>query len=237
MNGLLNVLKIQEDSLVTILTMVALGLFFVFLIYFLFIDYKKLKNMEARKMLFKNLQRLQKFEVNTVYSDKAKNVSGTEILPEPVKKPTEKYSFVFVGWDKNHFNDSGDTVAKAVFVKKLNSFIVNFYDDDKTTLLKTVRVKYGDSIDTSEFIPLKQDSKEFSFKFRCWSKETTNITKDDTLYAVYDASPKKYTYTFYDSDGKTILSQKSDIFGAKIRVPAINSDDDNQIFVLVHGLH
>lgn len=217
-----------SDKIVTIFTLVALGVFFVLLIFFLFLDYKNIKSMEIRKMMYKNMQKLQKYEVTTVYSDKSKNYSGTEILPEPTKQSTAEHSFIFVGWDKNYINESGDTVAKAVFIKRVNTFIANFYDDDKTTLLKTEEVKYGEGIDTSAFEPVKAETKEFSFKFLCWNKDTTCIKKDETFYAVYDAYPKKYTYTFLDGDGETILSQKSSIFGTKIRpIPAPNCPDEN----------
>ena len=212
-----------ENNILTIIIILSLVVFFVVFAVFMFMDYRNTKSMDLRKMLYRNIQRTPKFEVTTVYTDKSKNFSGTEILPEPTKPATKQYTYIFAGWDKNYLNESGDTVAKAVFVKKLNTCIVNFYADDKTTLLKSMEVKYGESADISGLIPTKMDTMEFVYKFSGWSKDVSKVESDENVYAQFDAYPKKFTYTFLDYDQKTILSQKTELFGTKIICPEVSN--------------
>lgn len=211
---------INERSIVTIITFALIAAFLILLAFFLVLDYKNTKTNDLRNMLYRNSQKLTKNEVLTVYSDKSKNFSGTEILPIPKKAPTNQYNFEFAGWDKNYFNESGDTVVKAVFIKRLNSYVVNFYSDDKTTLLKTVEVKYGQSADVSDLNPKKDETDEFSYEFDGWSKDISSIVSDENIYAVFKAYPKKFTYTFLDSDKKTVIMQETAIFGTPIIFPS-----------------
>jgi len=210
---------IGERTIVAIITFVLIAVFVILLAVFLLLDYRNTKANEVRRMLYKNSQKILKHEVITVYSDKSKNFSGTEILPIPKKAPTEECSYEFVGWNKNHFNESGDTVAKAVFVKKLNHYDINFYSDDKTTLLRTINTAYGSSVDVTDLIPTKEESNEFLFEFAGWDKDLTEIKSNMNVYAIFKAYPKKYTYTFFDSDKKTVILQETAIYGTPIKLP------------------
>lgn len=202
-------------TIVTIFTGAVVLMFVAFLIVFLVLDYKNTKISEIKKRLYNSVEKREKYEVTTVYSDKSKNYSGTEILPIPSKEPTEEYNFEFLGWDKNYFNESGDTVAKPVYLKRLNKFIVNFYLDDKTTLLKSIEVEYGKSADASDLLPKKNETDEFAFEFDGWSKDISKITQNESVYVVFKATPKKCTYKFVDSDG-SVLFEETTIFGTPI---------------------
>ena len=210
---------INERTIVGYITIALVIAFVVLLAVFLFLDYKNVKTNDIRNMLFKNSQKFSKHEVTTVYSDKSKNFSGTEILPVPVKTPTKEFSYEFAGWDKNYLNENGDTVVRAIFIKKVNKFIVNFYSDDKTTLLKTVEVPYGKGADYSDLYLEKNETNEFYYKFDGWSSDVSAVYSDENVYANFKAYPKKYTYTFLDSDKKTVILQETAIYGTPIKLP------------------
>ena len=160
-----------------------------------------------------------KTDVKTVYSDKTLNYSGTEFLPIPTKAPTNQYTYEFIGWDKNGIDENGNIVVRAIYLQKVTVCNISVFDSDKTTLLGTYNVEYGSGINLSELKPHKNETKEFVYEFVGWDKDTDAFYADEKLYAVYNAIPKKYTYTFYEEDGKTVVSEGSALYGTPIVAP------------------
>lgn len=158
--------------------------------------------------------------VKTVYSDKSLNYSGTEFLPVPTKAPTDKYTYEFVGWDKNGVDSNGNTVVRAIYLQKVTRCCINVFDDDKQTLIKSAEVEYGAGINLDDVKLSKPDTKEFSYEFIGWDKDIDAFYKHENVYAVYKAIPKKYTYTFLDEDEKTVLNQGTAVYGTPIVAPA-----------------
>ncbi len=158
--------------------------------------------------------------VKTVYSDKSLNYSGTEFLPVPTKAPTDKYTYEFVGWDKNGVDANGNTVVRAIYLQKVTRCYINVFDDDKQTLLTSAEVEYGAGVNLDNIKPTKPETREFSYEFIGWDKDISAFYKHENVCAVYKAIPKKYTYTFYDEDQKTIVNQGTAIYGTPIVAPA-----------------
>ena len=158
--------------------------------------------------------------VKTVYSDKSLNYSGTEFLPIPTKAPTQQYTYEFVGWDKNAIDEHGNNVVRAIYLQKVTKCHINIYDADKATLLRSCEVEYGAGVNLSDLKPTKEDSKEFTYEFVGWDRDTNAFFRNDNVYAVYKAIPKKYTYTFFDEDGKTLVSQGNALYGTPITAPS-----------------
>ena len=157
--------------------------------------------------------------VKTVYSDKSLNYSGTEFLPVPAKAPTDKFTYEFLGWDKNAVDENGNFVVKAIYLQKVTQCRVNVFDDDEKTLLKTAVVEYGSGINLDDVKPTKPETKEFTYEFVGWNHDTNEFFENTNIHAVYRAVPKKYTYVFYDDDGTTVISQGSAIYGTPIFAP------------------
>lgn len=157
--------------------------------------------------------------VKTVYSDKTLNYSGTEFLPIPTKAPTNQYTYEFIGWDKNGIDENGNIVVRAIYLQKVTVCHVSVFDADKSTLLASYNVEYGSGINLSELKPHKNETKEFTYEFVGWDKNTDAFYSDEKVYAVYNAVPKKYTYTFYEEDGITVVSEGSAIYGTPIVAP------------------
>lgn len=158
-------------------------------------------------------------EVKSVYSDKSLNYSGTEFLPIPTKAPTNQYTYEFVGWDKNGVDENGNIVVRAIFLQKVTVCKISVFDADKSTLLGSYNVEYGSGINLSELKPHKNDSKEFSYEFVGWDKNLDAFYNDEKVYAVYNAIPKKYSYKFYEDDGKTVVSEGTALYGTPIVAP------------------
>ena len=169
--------------------------------------------------------------VKTVYSDKSLNYSGTEFLLIPTKAPTDKFTYEFVGWDKNSLDENGNFVVRAIYLQRVVKCYINVYDDDKSTLLKSFTVEYGAGINLDNIKPTKPETKEFSYEFVGWDKDTTAFYKNENVYAVYRANPKKYTYTFVDDDNETIISQGTAIYGTPIVCPSAPQKQSSDKFV------
>ena len=169
--------------------------------------------------------------VKTVYSDKSLNYSGTEFLPVPTKAPTDKYTYEFVGWDKNGVDASGNTVVRAIYLQKVTRCCINVFDDDKQTLIKSVEVEYGAGVNLDDVKLSKPDTKEFSYEFIGWDKDIDAFYKHENIYAVYKAIPKKYTYTFVDEDGKTVLNQGTAVYGTPIVAPVAPKKENTKTHV------
>lgn len=169
--------------------------------------------------------------VKTVYSDKSLNYSGTEFLPVPTKAPTDKYTYEFVGWDKNGVDANGNTVVRAIYLQKVTRCCINVFDDDKQTLIKSAEVEYGAGINLDDVKLTKPDTKEFSYEFIGWDKDIDAFYKHENVYAVYKAIPKKYTYTFLDEDEKTVLNQGTAIYGTPIVAPVAPKKENTKEIV------
>ena len=168
--------------------------------------------------------------VKTVYSDKSLNYSGTEFLPIPTKAPTDRYTYEFVGWDKNCIDENGNTVVRAIYLQKVAKCCINIFDDDKQTLFKTVEVEYGAGVNLDDLKPEKPETKEFSYEFVGWDKEIDAFYNHENVYAVYKAIPKKYTYTFLDEDEKTVLNQGTAVYGTPIVAPSAPAKESSKEF-------
>ena len=165
--------------------------------------------------------------VRTVYSDKSMNYSGTEFLPIPTKAPTNQYTYEFVGWDKNGVDEKGNIVVRAIYLQKVTKCYINIYEDDKSTLLKSMVVEYGAGINLDDVHPEKAETKEFSYEFVGWDKDISAFYQNENVYAVYKAIPKKYVYTFLDADNETIINQGTAIYGTPIVAPTPPKKDSS----------
>lgn len=170
-------------------------------------------------------------KVKTVYSNKALNYSGTEFLPIPSKQPNEKFTYEFLGWEKCGKDAGGNVIVRAIYLQKTKKCFVNVYDDDKITLIKSFEIDFGAGIDLSNVVLKKEDTKEFSFEFAGWDKDIKAFYKNENVYAVYKAIPKKFTYTFKDYNGD-VVSSGTAIYGTPIIPPAspVRQNEDGKVF-------
>ena len=166
--------------------------------------------------------------VKTVYSDKTLNYSGTEFLPIPTKAPTNQYSYEFIGWDKNGVDENGNIVVRAIYLQKVSVCKVAVFDADKSTLLGTYDVEYGSGLNLSDLKPHKNETKEFTYEFVGWDKDIDAFYKDEKIYAVYNAVPKKFNYKFIEDDGETVVSEGNANYGTPIIPPAAPKKEPNE---------
>ncbi len=102
--------------------------------------------------------------------------------------------YSFTGWDKAFNNITSELTVTAQYEKK--TFKVQFYDMDKTTLLKTDNVKYGESA-TAPFAPHYT-----GWTFSEWDKPFDVVTENLLVYPIYVKT--KYDVTFFNYDNSVI---------------------------------
>ena len=155
------------------------------------------------------------------------------ILPgNPTKEATAEYTYTFAGWSEDGENVidlrtatvSENKTYKAVYTKEKNKYTVNFYNEDKTTLLESKTVEYGSSATTEN--PTKEATAQYTYTFEKWLNKAddtdanlSNITENIDVYAKYTETINKYTITFYDEDGITKLGESTVDYGSNATAP------------------
>ena len=72
--------------------------------------------------------------------------------------------------------------------------------------------------------PIKESTVQYDYTFSGWSEPLTNITEDKVINAVYTETVRKYTVTFYDTDGTTVLHTEQVAYGGSSTYKHTKSD-------------
>ncbi len=159
----------------------------------------------------------------------------------PTKASDAEYSYTFKSWDKELSAVNADVVYTVVYELTKNKYTYAFYDEDGTTELKKETVEYGTQI-SAPSNPEKPDTTEDDFTFDGWYDAKTGgnkvtsfstITGNVTYYARYTSEKNKYTYTFYDEDGTSVLGTDNVAYGTQIEAPTnpTKTADDDYVYI------
>lgn len=121
------------------------------------------------------------------------------------KESTEKYDFVFVGWDNAFDCITSDTVVNAVYTEILRSFVVDFCVDDD--IIKSQTVLYGQSAQAPEKV-FKVEDDGYSYEFIGWDKSFDNITEDIVVNALFDQIAHTYLVKYVNWDGEILFTDE-----------------------------
>ncbi|MBE6734127.1 MAG: hypothetical protein E7563_02130, partial [Ruminococcaceae bacterium] len=97
------------------------------------------------------------------------------------------------------------------------SYTVIFKNADGT-VLSSQQVLSGESAIAPE-TPTKEADAQYTYTFKEWDTDFTNVTQDITVTAVYSKTVNKYTVTFVDFDGTVIETQQVE-YGSGANAPA-----------------
>ncbi len=143
---------------------------------------------------------------------------------EPVKSGTAQYSYTFSGWGDG-FSEGAiltDNISfTAKFTSSVNQYTYVFCDEDGKTVLKSVTADYG-SVIAAPDNPVKERTAQYTYTFAYFSgfESGAILTGDVKFTAVYNETVNKYTYTFFDEDGKTVLKTVTADYGSVITATA-----------------
>lgn len=99
-----------------------------------------------------------------------------------------------------------DNIAAKTYVKDgteivEDTYTVEFYAEDGTTLLDSQSVKEGKTPEYKGVTPTKEPTKEVEYVFSGWTPDITSVVSNMKVTPVFKAVPRTYTVTFV-IDGK-----------------------------------
>ena len=167
-----------------------------------------------------------KFQVAWLNDDGTTNdVTEVAVFAMPthadlVKENTAQYTYTFRGWSP----EFTAVVSNAIYVSlgfdaAVNSYEVDFVDEDGVTkLAETQTLDYG-AMPTAPADPSKENTAQYTYAFAGWTPAVAAVTGKVTYKATYSQTVNKYTITFNDENGSKIKSESLD-YGTAIVKPA-----------------
>ncbi len=159
---------------------------------------------------------------NVLSSQTVKHGGKAETPQAPEKAADSQYIYIFKGWDADTENITADSSFHPVYetrdhagVTSPGAFTVTFMDDER--VLSVQKVESGKDASAPED-PARLDEAWGKWKFTGWKGSYQNVTKDETVYAMFDKILNEYEVVFYDADGK-ILSTQTVKHGEKAKAP------------------
>lgn len=127
----------------------------------------------------------------------------------------------------------------AAYTATAIDYTVEFLNDDGTQISIKEDYHYNDAIIIPNN-PSKASTQQYTYRFKYWIDEsgnhpeessgqiisTTNVDKNKTFTAVYEAVTRQYKVTFYADDGNTILDEDIVDYGSNAQW---NRNNDKQI--------
>ena len=160
-------------------------------------------------------------EDGTVLKEATTYDYGTKVnaiaLPakDPTKAATVDTTYTFAGWSLVAV--TGDTTYKATYKADQRKYLVKFVAEDGKTVVESASYAY--ETEASAIKVPKAPAKE-GFKFKSWTPEIADVTKNATYKATY-IEESKFVVTWRNEDG-TLLKQEVYSEGDTPKYPSSN---------------
>lgn len=129
-------------------------------------------------------------------------------------------TYVFAGWTPELATVTGSATYTAIFRAPVT---ITYKDWDNTTLL-TETVRYNGTA-IKDPTPTRENTAQYNYSFSGWSRSINgaedprilhHVTEDKTVYAVYSATLRTYTISFYKDaiDGGALLQTDAVSYGS-----------------------
>ena len=132
---------------------------------------------------------------------------------------TEPTGYKFLGWatapngnveyqpnTKVFVDATGDNNLYAVW--QVKTYTVKWVDDDGTTLIYQKDYEYGAMPQFEGVEPTKAADAQYTYTFKGWNKDYTEVKGNQTYVAVYDKAVNKYTVTWKNEDGSVLDTEE-----------------------------
>jgi uncharacterized protein YjdB len=132
---------------------------------------------------------------------------GTEWGEFDLPDNPQKTGYTFTGWDGAPTIITEDVTVTATY--SANLYMIKFVDDDGTEL-QSSEVAYGETPEYAGEAPTKEATAQYTYEFAGWSPAIAEVTGNATYTATYTSTVNKYTVTFVDEDGETVLKEATE---------------------------
>ena len=146
-------------------------------------------------------------EDGTTIESKEYEYGATPTAPaDPTKDATAQYTYTFAGWDKTIAPVTGEATYKATFTATVNKYTITFANEDGTVIV-TADYEYG-ATPVAPADPTKEATAQYTYTFSGWDKTIAPVTGEATYKATFTSTVNKYTITWVDGDGNTLLTEE-----------------------------
>ncbi len=126
--------------------------------------------------------------VDTQYLSYGDRITSVPEAPAQVGK-------IFVGWGDVTAPIVSDTTFTAEY-KAVATYMVRYYDESKTVVLYAESVPSGSASVYKGTTPYKAPTEGYTYEFTGWSADTSNVTSDMDVTAVFKAIPTTHDHVW-----------------------------------------
>ena len=120
-------------------------------------------------------------------------------------------TITYAAGDPVFVDANGDNDLYAVW--QVKTYTVKWVDDDETTLIYQKDYEYGAMPQFEGVEPTKAADAQYTYTFKGWNKDYTEVKGNQTYVAVYDKAVNKYTVTWKNDDGSVLRTDKDVEYG------------------------
>ena len=120
--------------------------------------------------------------------------TATPKISNPTRAKTAEYTYKFAGWDPRVEDTvTGNATYKAKWEATKNKYTVTWKNEDGTVLEKDEDVTYGTMPSYDGETPTKAADAEYTYTFKEWTPEVSEVKEDAVYTATYEATAKPTT--------------------------------------------
>ena len=139
----------------------------------------------------------------------------------PTREKTKEYTYTFKGWDKEITEVTNNQEYIATYTETKNKYNVKFTNYDGS-ILQEETLEYGTLPVYKGEIPTREKTDEYTYTFKNWNKEITEVTDNEIYIAVYKEEKNKYTVIYMD--GEREYTRKEVNYGETVSEEVISKD-------------
>ena len=139
----------------------------------------------------------------------------------PTREKTKEYTYTFKGWDKKITEVTNNQEYIATYTETKNKYNVKFTNYDGS-ILQEETLEYGTLPVYKGEVPTREKTEEYTYTFKSWNKEITEVTDNEIYIATYTETKNKYTVIYMD--GETEYTRKEVNYGETVSEEVINKD-------------
>ena len=139
----------------------------------------------------------------------------------PTREKTKEYTYTFKGWDKEITEVTNNQEYIATYTETKNKYNVKFTNYDGSVLQEET-LEYGIVPVYKGEVPTREKTEEYTYTFKGWNKEITEVTDNEIYIAVYKEEKNKYTVIYMD--GENEYTRKEVNYGETVSEEIISKD-------------